>query len=205
MPRPRFERLSDAKRKRILEAAAKEFSALGYENASLNRILQDARISKGAAYYYFDDKLDLYLTTLWHYKHELWETVAFDIDQFSADEFWVQVALLYKRLFVHYYERPWILGIAKSAAPTLMDALVAGPMADLIESAQGLLNQVSERGRELGLIRSDLLDDLLQAWVMGVDLAHDHWLMAHWADMSATDVEIAAERMTDALRRLLEP
>ena len=56
MPRPRIARLAEDKRTRILEAAAKEFAAAGYENASLNRILEHAGLSKGAAYYYFDDK-----------------------------------------------------------------------------------------------------------------------------------------------------
>ena len=64
MPRPRFEKLPVEKQEQILEAAAKEFTAHGYDGASLNRILEEAGISKGAAYYYFDDKADLYATKL---------------------------------------------------------------------------------------------------------------------------------------------
>ena len=36
-------------------------TAHGFENASLNRIIKKAGISKGAMYYYFDDKMDLYI------------------------------------------------------------------------------------------------------------------------------------------------
>ena len=43
MPRPRFDKLAVGKRERILEAAAKEFAAHGYDGASLNRILNDSR------------------------------------------------------------------------------------------------------------------------------------------------------------------
>ena len=57
MPRPRFEKLSAEKREQILETAAKAFAAHGYDGASLNQILADADISKGAAYYYFDNKV----------------------------------------------------------------------------------------------------------------------------------------------------
>ena len=46
MPRPRFDKLAEEKRERILEAAAKEFAARGYDGASMNRIL-DGNISKG--------------------------------------------------------------------------------------------------------------------------------------------------------------
>ena len=56
MPRPRFNKLTAEKRESILEAAAKEFATHGFEGASLNQILSNAGISKGAAYYYFDDK-----------------------------------------------------------------------------------------------------------------------------------------------------
>lgn len=60
MPRPRFQKLSIEKQQAILEAAAREFSAHGYEGASINKILETAQLSKGAAYYYFDDKADLF-------------------------------------------------------------------------------------------------------------------------------------------------
>ena len=86
MPRPRFEKLAEGKRRRILEAAAKEFATYGYENASLNRMLEEAGISKGAAYYYFDDKADLYTTTLLHYLEELLEDMPFDVSRFTAEK-----------------------------------------------------------------------------------------------------------------------
>src|SRR5260221_3577930 len=60
MPFERFEKLAPAKRERILEAAAQEFAANGFEGASVNRILERAQMSKGAAYYYFADKADLF-------------------------------------------------------------------------------------------------------------------------------------------------
>jgi AcrR family transcriptional regulator len=205
MPRPRFERLSVEKRTAILEAAAKEFAAHGYENASLNRILEEADISKGAAYYYFDDKADLYTTTLLHYLRELLADLSFDVSRFTAEGFWSEVAAIYRHQFTHYYERPWVFGIAKAGGPVSMDTLAEGPLAGLWESAQGLLLQLVERGRELGVMRDDLPDDLLEALLVAVDVAHDRWLYAHWPEMSPADIDVAAERMADLLRRLLAP
>jgi AcrR family transcriptional regulator len=205
MPRPRFDRLPADKRQRILEAAAREFTAYGYEAASLNKILEEAGISKGAAYYYFDDKADLYTTTLLHYMAEVLADIPFDVNRFTADNFWAEVANLYRHQFAHYYERPWVLGITKSGGPVSMEMLAEGPMAELWESAQGLLSQLVLRGRELGVIRDDLPDDLLQALLIGVDSAHDQWLFAHWAGMSPAEIGVAAGRMADTLRRLLQP
>src|SRR5689334_5750559 len=59
MARPRFERAAPEKREALLDAAATEFAAHGYETASLNRILLSAGLSKGSFYYYFEDKADL--------------------------------------------------------------------------------------------------------------------------------------------------
>jgi AcrR family transcriptional regulator len=205
MPRPRFNKLPADKRQRILEAAAKEFTANGYENASLNKILEEAGISKGAAYYYFDDKADLYTTTLLYYMAEVLAEIPFDVNRFTTENFWAEVADLYRHQFSRYYERPWVLGITKSGGPVSMEMLAEGPMAELWESAQGLLSQLVQRGRELGVIRNDLPDDLLQALLIGVDSAHDQWLFAHWTGMSPAQIGVAAERMANTLRRLLQP
>src|SRR5687768_15541572 len=64
MPRPRFEKLEPEKRDAILKVAAEEFAEHGYEASSYNRIIERSGLSKGAIYYYFDDKEDLYTTVL---------------------------------------------------------------------------------------------------------------------------------------------
>ena len=45
----------------LIEAALDEFSTHSYENASLNKIIKNAGISKGTFYYHFEDKKALYL------------------------------------------------------------------------------------------------------------------------------------------------
>ena len=45
MPSERFLRLNEEKRKRILEAAYKEFAQHPMEDVSINRIIRDAAIS----------------------------------------------------------------------------------------------------------------------------------------------------------------
>ena len=46
MTRPRFHRLAIAQQERILDAALREFAAHGFGDASLNRIIAAAGISK---------------------------------------------------------------------------------------------------------------------------------------------------------------
>ena len=60
MARPRFAKLPAAQQQAILRAALEEFAAHGFHDASLNRVIEAAGISKGSMYYYFDGKEDLY-------------------------------------------------------------------------------------------------------------------------------------------------
>lgn len=48
-------------RQRILEAARRLFAAHGYEGASNRSIAEEANLTTGAIYHYFDRKLDIYL------------------------------------------------------------------------------------------------------------------------------------------------
>ena len=203
MPRPRFEKLPAKKRERILEAAAREFTAHGYDGASLNRILDEAGISKGAAYYYFDDKADLYVTAVQHYSQELFAVTAFDPLQLTAENFWEAITEIYRRQFTDYAERPWVFGVVKAGGSSPADLFAGGPLAEMMAQAQFLLLQLIRHGRDLGVIRHDVPEDLLLSLVVAVDDAHDRWLYARGPELSVDDLEEAALRMGDTLRRLL--
>ena len=56
MKKKSFERKNE-----LIEVALDEFSVNSYQNASLNKIIKNAGISKGTFYYHFEDKKALYL------------------------------------------------------------------------------------------------------------------------------------------------
>ena len=205
MPRSRFDKLPEEKRERILEAAAKEFVAHGYEGASMNRMLAKAGISKGAAYYYFDDKADLYATAVLHYSEDLLAGSSFDPTRLTAENYWDAIAAIYRHQFTSYTEQPWVFGLAKAGGALSAEMMTEGPLADLFEQAQFVLVQILRRGRELSLVRNDLSEELLLSLVIAADDAHDRWLITHWSELSQTDLESAAVRMTNILQRLLSP
>ncbi|MDP4159989.1 MAG: TetR/AcrR family transcriptional regulator [Bacillota bacterium] len=64
MPKDTFYNLSDEKKKRIFDAAVKEFSTRPFSEASLNKIVKSAGIPWGSFYQYFNDKEDIYLYML---------------------------------------------------------------------------------------------------------------------------------------------
>lgn len=205
MPRPRFSRLPAAKRERILEAAAKEFALHGYDGASLNRILDEAAISKGAAYYYFDDKADVYRTTVLHYSREVLADLAIDVERLTADNFWEEVTAVYRTQFTAYAHRPWVFGVVKAGGSPSPEEMREGPLAELWEEAEFFLAALLERGQRLGVVREDLPEELLLSLVVAVDDAHDQWLYARLPEMEPAELEKAAARISDLLRRLLSP
>ena len=64
MPSDTFLRLNDEKKKKLVDASFKEFSLNNFNDASINRIIKEAGISRGSFYMYFEDKKDLYFYLL---------------------------------------------------------------------------------------------------------------------------------------------
>ena len=206
MPRPRFSKLSAAKRRRILEAAAREFATHGYADASLNKILEEAEISKGAAYYYFDDKADLYTTTVKHYTQYLMGDLSFDVEGLDGDSFWPRVADFYWQQFAAAYDKPWALAAIKSAARLSEEALAENvALAAYLEGVLGNVRALLQRGQGVGAVRRDLPDDLLLSLFIAVDDAGDRWLLEQWDEMTPKELEEIVRKMADAMRRLLAP
>lgn len=56
MPTESFYKLDSSKRQKILEAMKREFSRVPFHEASINKIVEDARISKGSFWVYFKSK-----------------------------------------------------------------------------------------------------------------------------------------------------
>ncbi len=61
VPSPQFLNLPMEKQGQIVQASLREFAENGYDRASTNRIVEQARISKGVLFKYFDDKESLFL------------------------------------------------------------------------------------------------------------------------------------------------
>ncbi|MGV3526266.1 MAG: TetR/AcrR family transcriptional regulator [Candidatus Sericytochromatia bacterium] len=61
-----FERLSEAKKDRILNAAMAVFAEVGFAQASTNAIVKRAEISKGLLFHYFGSKEKLFAYVLTH-------------------------------------------------------------------------------------------------------------------------------------------
>jgi AcrR family transcriptional regulator len=64
MPKIVDEQMREATRRRIIHEAAREFARLGFDQANINVIAEQAGIGKGTIYLYFENKRDLFLVML---------------------------------------------------------------------------------------------------------------------------------------------
>lgn len=205
MPRPRFQKVPEEKRTRLLRVAAQEFAARGFEGASLNQILEQAGVSKGVAYYYFDDKADLFATVVRHYLEQTRSGVDLATIEVTAESFWPVVAALYRQQFQQAVEQPWMLGLLKAAAALPPDAPAAGALADITNEVRAWLTGLLEKGREVGVVRQDLPDDLLLALILAVDDATDRWLLARPERLHEAAIDGLVALVVDTWKRLVAP
>src|SRR5690349_6641581 len=115
MVRPRFAKLPPEQQHAILRAALDEFAAHGFHDASLNRVIEAAGISKGSMYYYFDGKEDLYAFVA---RVEL-ERLFADLGPFPVpaesgpDAFWATLEDYYLRLMTRFAASPQLAALIR--------------------------------------------------------------------------------------------
>lgn len=205
MPRPRFSKLSPDKRRRIIETAALEFAAHGFEAASLNRIIDSAGISKGATYYYFDDKADLFAAVVLDGWNALVPVTDFHARLLERDTFWPVLLGLYTEMLKRAREQPWLTAVGRlvySAPPSLN---VSRRVAVQFARALDWLRALVERGQVIGAIRADLPANFLLAVLPAIIEAADRWMVEHREELGPERMDRMAFELFGMLRRFAEP
>lgn len=204
MPRPRFEKLEPARRAAILTVAAEEFAEHGFEAASYNRIIERSGLSKGAIYYYFDDKEDLYVTVL----KDALERLVIHVDDLSsapdAATFWREFARWYRKSLVAFQQDPHAVALARSLVKAMGRGAAHGVVAELRRFGLGWMQALVRHGQEVGAVRTDLPADLLPVVLMAVEEGIDLWLGERIGGMDAAEIDAIADVLTGVYRRVAE-
>jgi AcrR family transcriptional regulator len=206
MPYPRFERLAQDKRELLLDTAAQEFANHGFEQASINRILEQAHMSKGAAYYYFEDKVDLFCAVIEYASERLdLASVQVDVRALTTENFWAAVAEIHRLPLMRSMDKPWLFKILNVAAQVAFTDTWQGPLASLTQQMRMLMVNLIKHGQKIGAIRTDLPDDLILAWFLALDRASDNWLMSHWQEIDMAKIVQISDQTIGALKNALIP
>ncbi|MCH9682400.1 MAG: TetR/AcrR family transcriptional regulator [Deltaproteobacteria bacterium] len=203
MPRPRFERLDAVKRDGILDAAEQEFAAHGYSRASYNRVIEHAGVSKGAMYYYFDDKADLYLTVVRRAFSGVLEAVGEVDETDSPDGFWAQCIMAGERVAAYLGRDPRRAELARG----LMRSLGEAPpgVREVFDEARVPIQRLLEAGQRAGAVRDDLPIGLLVAMSLSLGEAMDSWISHNWETLESGGYTALEPKLLGVFQRLCAP
>ena len=161
MPSNTFLNLPEDKQTRLMDAASREFSAKPYNEASINKIIQEAGIPRGSFYMYFQDKEELFRYLVRGYVEQLLMVLEEALLREGGDVF---AAL--RTLFDYVWEKREERALggmgAMSAIISRNGGMQRGALLDLLDSGEALerLRQ-SVNPELLDLRREEDLDDLL--------------------------------------------
>jgi len=205
MPLARFEKIEPERRKRLLQAAAQEFAAQGYEGASLSRIAEGGGVSKPALYYYFEDKADLFVTVVREVSERFSPERLVAPAELDAATFWPTLEMLRDRNLAQCREEPWLVALGRLLYRPPREGAVAGAVAEVFDGARRFLKALLVRGRELGVVRTDLPEDLLILMLTAADTAADRWMVEHWEALGPEEAERIARSVFSVIRDVLSP
>ncbi len=205
MPRPRWQRLERERQEAILVAAATEFAEHGFRGASLNRILAGIGVSKGAFYYYFDDKADLFATVFSLLDESLIGGFEQELDRLTAETFWPRVLEATREFLAMTSTHPWVMGMAKAFYALDPEDMASGPLAAYLEERRQWLARLIARGQAVGALRVDLPAELVGQLAFAIGSVFDRWLFEHWEELDSERLDHFFHQSFDTLRRALGP
>jgi AcrR family transcriptional regulator len=191
----------------LLDAAAQEFAAHGYDDASVNRILLAAGFSKGAFYYYFDDKPDLAAAVLerecGRYLH-LWAELK---KPAHTEDFWREIDRVLERGTAELHATPGVridallrIGTAISHSSELAQRM----MTPAFREATAKLASFWKQGQEVGAVRVDLPVTTLVAILQDMKLVLVRALLPHDRTPTADELVAFGKVHVDLVRRIAE-
>lgn len=210
MPLPRFQKLDADKREQILAAATAEFGEHPFETASYNRIIERAGISKGAMYYYFDGKEDLFRTALETAEARWTKAVQLDVTgpetlPYEPEAFWRACEAFYGRALRLWRAEPKTAQLFTQVGRAYHSGRTHPAIDEHYQRMFDRIELLVRAGQAIGAVRTDLPGDLLVTMVFGMLDTADRWLVANWKTLESGDMSDTATMLVGMLRRLGEP
>ena len=198
--------MADARRQKLLETAAAEFAAHGYNGASLNRILRACGMSKSSFYHFASSKADLFDAVIQHGGRALAHDLDLpDPDAFDEGGFWDHIGRLGHRLAELSAQKPWYVDMGKLIY--LPDAPVeeSPALKQFTSVIDHWLEDIIDTGQRVGAIRDDLPRSLLIALTKGIAQALDEWSVTHLNELDRDTLATTAQLQVEMFQRLLAP
>jgi AcrR family transcriptional regulator len=209
---PRFQNLEPERRERLLAAAGVEFAEHGFASASVNRILDRAGLSKGVLYYYFEDKSDLFRTTLERALTHLFEAGGMPagpaslerwVTDLDGERFWEALRDMSRQSLGMLRSDAWYVRLARSYHRIRHEPDGLALTGEVEVMGRRMLDLLLNRGRDLGVVRTDLPVDLLVECALALDHAADAWILERLDALDDDELARVMDARTDMMRDML--
>tara|TARA_R110002020_G_scaffold10417_7_gene40059 strand:+ start:25 stop:684 length:660 start_codon:yes stop_codon:yes gene_type:complete len=201
--RLRLRQLPDQQRAAWLDVAEEEFRLLGFEGASMNRILARAALSKGQAYYYFADKGELYRAVIERAITELARLIdAKPLQPESVADYWQQTAALFGHVTEVLQQNDRLAELGRGI---YQDVAAQAAIADLLEALHARFARLIEAGQQIGAVRSDLPLALLTDMAFAAAREADRWFALNTQDLDLQESLVLNDRVFSMFTAMLAP
>ena len=170
--------LDPAREEDLLLTSARHFASAGYAGTSLNNVIAEAGWGKSSFYHYFSNKRRLHDHVVGTLVARLVDGVRVpDIENLPAAEYWTAMADLLDELGRNARRRPetWYLGEMFHRPVSDED----GRLQELRGQVEHWLRRAISHGREIGVVRADLPEELLTELALAVVQTLDRWAIRH--------------------------
>ena len=202
MPLPRFQKLSHEKQQVLLDAAREEFAARGFDKASLNRIIAAAGVSKGAMYYYFSDKADLFATVVEDAMADIAEAVG-DLPTFDdVPGYWSAIRQYLARASAFVMTQPHHAELGRAIYQSRGQSH-GGVLDGLVARGTALCEDLLRAGQKVGAVRDDVPLAMLARAAAGAAIAIDGWLAENFETFEPQELMRLADKALELFRDLV--
>ena len=189
-------------RSKILETAARLFSAQGYANTSLAQVAKEAQVSKALIFWHFESKEKLFRTALQRTLEPYFINVVDDLEGLSeADQIKRLIDEYYDFVSKNVYSVKFFLSLILREEKHPDD--LVGHMNELQRVYRNLLADIIDGGRQKGFFREDV-HPVLDAGLIMTTL-HGILVQGFMGDAAPEKAEVLLEHvkatLVDTLRR----
>lgn len=198
--------MSEEERSGLIESATRAFALDGYEAASLNQIMHDAGMSKGAFYYYFTDKEDLYAMVVERLFEKLIGARGSPVfAPTNAAVFWVALEKYCECMAWFTARHLDEMRVLRGFQLTLR-ALRKPGLQKVRDTTRAHFVAIVDTALALGCARTDVPREVLVELLEAVDEVIDRYVFASITDVPTRRELARASRLGfDAMRRVLKP
>lgn len=203
MPRHPFHQLPRARQDEILDVAGSEFARFGFQGTSYNRLLERLHLGKSSAYYYFQDKRDLFLTVIARFYATYFASIA-ELDRPTSPRgFWTFVGGVARQGFEFMSENPTAAGLMQCM---YRERVLHGELMslELLTAMNEFYDGLIAEGQRLGAVRADIPQRLLVETVRNIAVGTDQWFISESQVERPPTADEAATLLTDLIRRVIE-